>query len=378
MPKLIYLPLERYSNRYTEYLSGNDGMFAYGVRNSNVGLDIIAPDNELHRVCDGVVVDYVRRCEFAFAQVTELVRRIQAGSITNDSVIYIEDFWHPGMEMIPYACTLKGIRPKVYAFCHAQSADPNDFTVQMLPWIRSFEIGWASWLTGIFVAAEELKVMLVSGLEPITPVTEKIHVCGTVFAREVLMRKYYEGRMSARPRDPTVLFTSRPDKEKRPDIFFALAKKAFRAGDKWSFVALSGRSYPYKILEQASEAGVSVISNVDKTTYLRYLAFSSVMFNCADQDFIGYCQLDALAYGCAPLCPAHLSFPDLFVWRGVKSSIHLYRPHDVNDAYEKLQVLMEGMRTTCQLQLGNVPEIYGAYGQRFESSVHNMLRVMFQ
>src|ERR1039458_4019997 len=129
MIKLTYLPVERYRSRWTEYASGKDGMFARCVADyGRVELDIIAPDDDLHEIKSGVVLDTDKRLKWCHYQIEEVVRRIQAGEITSDSVIYVEDFWQFGMEAIPYACHLQGIKPKVYAFCHAQSVDKNDFS----------------------------------------------------------------------------------------------------------------------------------------------------------------------------------------------------------------------------------------------------------
>lgn len=369
--RLIYLPVERYRNRWTEYVSGSFGMFATGASAARCQLTVVAPDNHLRNVNQGSVVDFVERASFGFMQVQELLNRIAEGQITNDSVIYIEDFWHPGMEMIPYACHIKGIQPKVYAFCHAQSVDPNDFTRGMLPWIRAFEIGWAQWLTGIFVADQALKTMIVDSK---MCVATKVHVCGTIFDRSVLIEHYYGGaKFWGNRRKPTVLFTSRLDKEKCPQFFCSLAARALEDKLPWQFLIVTGASVPPEVERALTTENLKVMQNVSKRVYFELLATCAVMVNAAKQDFIGYCQLDALAYGCWPLCPRYLTFPGLFQ----NDDNFLYTPDDVDDAMKKLAQLVPTRSNMLELMQGEVPSIYAQFGSRFEGSVERMMKVMF-
>lgn len=375
--ELIYLPVERYQSRWTEYVSGRFGMFAYGVRHHRpeVELTVLAPDNLLREIADGVIVDYVARAKFSFTQIQMLLGWITSGQITDESVIYLEDFWTGGMEMLPYACALKGIRPKVYAFCHAQSVDPYDFTVKMLPWIRHFEVGWASWLTGIFVADETLKTMMVKDWtgRSMCP-AEKIHVTGTVFARDILGTLVPSINAIPVERLQTVLFTSRLDSEKCPDFFFVLARYAKERGCKAEFKLISGRPVPLEYKAGAKHLGIGVIEKATKGKYLDWLNHSAVMVNAAKQDFVGYNQLDALALGCAPLCPRYLSFPGLLQ----NDDKYLYEPGNVEDAYNKLVHLLEMQTGQYTVSLGSpVPEMYQRFGAKYEQSVSRMLEVMF-
>lgn len=371
--QLIYLPCEKYKSRWTEYVSGKDGMFADCIKDTGVDLLTIAEHNEVLTIKSGQVLDTIHRADWGFYQTTTILHMIDGGTINSDSVIYIEDFWHPGMEMIPYACTLKGIKPKVYAFCHAQSVDPNDFTVKMLPWIRSFEVGWAQWLTGIFVAAKELKDMMTGQI----CTGDKIHVTGTVMHRDTLLRRFYKGYSagsSGKMRKPGVLFTSRLDPEKCPDLFIKLAHIAKVAGKGWEFAVLSGRPVSDSFKRDAAAADVTVVDNISKEQYFECLSTNAVMFNCAKQDFVSYGLLDALAYGCLPLCPDYLTFPDVL---GNDHS-YLYQEGQMYDAYQRLVQLVEKAERSPVYYPGDpVPELYQKYGMKYEYSVARMIDVMF-
>lgn len=374
--KLFYLPCEKYKSRWTEYTSGEDGMFARQLREDGrpVELITVAPSKETFEIKSGVVLDTFKRAEWCFEQVKYLILAIQTGMLGSDDTIYIEDFWLPGMETIPYACTLKGVRPKVYALLHAQSCDEADFTFQMLPWIRHFEVGWASWLSGIFVSHEILrsKVIAANICGP-----EKVHATGMIMTRKVLTDRFYPGLVLAKGeevprRDRTVVFTSRLDPEKRPDLFLKLAKIYLRDCPWANFRVLSGRAISDEFKRQAEEAGVLCLENIGKAQYYAELCTASVLANTAVQDFVSYALLDALAYGCQPLAPDWLTFPSVMGYE----SAYLYLNQNMEDAARKLNVLLA--RTAPVYCKGDpVPELYQKFGQWYEGSVSRMLDVMF-
>jgi glycosyltransferase involved in cell wall biosynthesis len=368
MTKLIYLPVERYKNRWTEYVSGSFGMFADGVGSDGcVELCTVAPDNNVREITMGSVLDVTGRAKFAFWQIEKLLDMIQKGQITSESVIYIEDFWHPGFEMLPYACHIAGIRPRVYAFCHAQTADPNDFTYPMRSWMRPMERGWANWLTGIFVAADELREMLAENC--IAPV-EKVHTVGTVMRRKVLVDLGWL-KYVGDSRQKTVVFASRPDPEKNPEFFLEVASTLRKSGIMFKY--LSGKKLPNFIIDQCKEAGVQVREDISKREYFEELSRASLAFNCALQDFIGYCQLDALAAGCPVLCPNYLTFPTLLKY----DETYLYTPGSTTDACKHVQDIVTD---TVNTPAGGVavPDVYTRFGSRYEHSVSRMLDVMFR
>jgi len=365
---LYYLPVERYKNRWTEYVSGSCGMFSRAVLDlkRNIAVTALVPDEMLREIRQGAVLDVYERTKYAFWQVQELLHLIEIGRIDSRDVIYIEDFWHPGFEMIPYACHIAGIKPSVYAFCHAQSVDPNDFTHPMWHWMRPMEIGWANWLTGIFVAAKELKQMLVENA--VAP-PRKVHVTGTVMRRQTLIDFDWIDDVKG-ARLPIVVFASRPDPEKCPEFFFSVAEKL--QDSDIEFLYLSGRELPESICKAAEKAGVGVLDNISKREYFQHLQTASLAFNCAKQDFVGYCQLDALAAGCPVLCPNYLTFPDLMRHDGR----YLYKAGDINDACDHIRAIVS---TTAGTPAGRkeVPGLYSRFGDHYEHSVRRMMKIMY-
>lgn len=369
--RLFYVPLELYRERYTEYLSGPNGMFERQAKELGVDVVPIRPNSRVNTIETGVVLDPIARCSWAFEQTQQLVQMITTGFITNKDVIYFEDFWHPGMEMVPYAMSLVDREQiKLYAFNHAQSVDPNDFTANM-PWMRAFEIAWAKRLSGIFCAANELAQMMTTGWGS----SSQYHSTGTVFDHRVLydivgLSEDWDCKDPERPN--TVVFSSRWDKEKDPAFFCQLADAVLKERDDVAFVVCTGakelRSNDPSLLELAKnmqqhhgEGSFKVLADLTKADYYNVLADSSVQFNCARQDFVSYTLLEAATFGCAPLYPNRDTFPDALHHH----ESHLYKPGNVFDAKLKLYALLGG-------PLKSYEWVY----KKYERSVHRMLRVM--
>jgi hypothetical protein len=171
-----------------------------------------------------------------------------------------------------------------------------------------------------------------------------------------------------------VLFTSRLDDEKRPDLFLQLAKQ-YRVNfvdhlADVQFEILSGRDFPPDFQQQASDYGV-MCSKVTKTQYFMRLSRSAVMVNTAVQDFVSYGLGDALAYGCQPLMPDWLTFPDVLQ----HDSKYLYLNQNMQDAALKLWMLLEG-RPVMYGAGDPTPDLYKRFFQRYEGTVDRMLDLM--
>lgn len=345
--KLIYLPLEKYKERYTEYLSG---MVKTYIDKYNIPCVAIQPHQEVRTIGHGRVLDTFERCYWGFAQTAQLVQLIIDGTVKTDDVIYIEDFWHPGFEMIPYALTLQfgpGLDdwPGIYSFCHAQSVDPYDFTAPMAWWMRGMEQAWSTCQLVVFTAAKELRELLISGgIGSNIGVGPGIVPVGTVFNGEYLRKNFYDnsvydGRIG--PRKKQVVFSSRWDPEKNPQFFCSVVEKVIKQRPDIKFIVCSGRR---DISEDEALMAVlkyglrkysknfEVRSGISKSEYYEVLNHSMIQFNCADQDFVSYTLLEAAYYGCAPLYPNYLTFPDAVN----HSKEFLYERGNTNDAAQSI------------------------------------------
>lgn len=381
MPKrLIYIPIEPYQARSTEYMSVEGGVYETCFEELGVPFVTLRPDPALHtfskEIRSGLVLDAVQRASWGFQQTEQLLGMISNGWCNpEEDVIYIEDFWHPGFEMIPYAQSMllgydQAKHVPVYSFCHAQSTDPYDFTYPMRGWIRDMERGWAKYQSAIICACLEMVEQWNLGGLP----AAKLRPCGLAFNAKAVLRianMTYCTQSEVQGRDKVVVFSSRWDTEKNPDFFMSLIHKVLRHRTDVRFIICTGhkklKSNDPGLLEALdrlieSERGrVFLIEGLSKSGYYRVLREAKVQFNCADQDFVSYTLLDAAVNGCAPLYPRHLTFPDALN----NSKLNLYCPSDLDDAASKLFVLLD-----------TPLEDYSWVWQKYETSVARMLQAM--
>lgn len=321
-----YLPLPRYAERYTEYLSGSKGVFEQQLLDWEIPFRAIRPSNELHYIATGVVLDPEVMCRWGFAQTFTMVKNIMDGAVSEGDTIHFEDFWHPGMEMIPYALSLKGLYKKVTlsAYNFAQSVDPNDFTAKMMmPWIRGFEMAWESCLDFIFCASPDHVELMKEGWGyGYLPGQCKYIAVGTMFSSDYLKQAYNPRVPGTDKREKVVVYSSRLDEEKDPHYLIAVIKAVHLLDPEIEFVICSsakelrGDDFAVQWLTNADDlkgdvpTNVTVLTGMTKTQYYEALSRSAVQFNCAKQDFVSYTLLEATTFGCVPFYPIQVaSFP---------------------------------------------------------------------
>ena len=337
---LYYFPLESYKARYTCQLSaaGNQGWLESRWLENEVPYKRIEPQIKHYpsNIEHGSVLDACQRGIYACEQTAEFLKYLQSGLITSDDVIYMDDFWQPGIEALPYAFELTGIKPKMYALLHAQSVDEFDFTFNMLPWIRHFEKGIASILDGVFVSCELLaELVYKQGLCE----ADKIHITGLPYNSDKVKEIYFPQDYKNIKKKNQVVFSSRWDSEKNPLFFLDVIDRINELGheDKINFVISTSHTKlksNYPILLDLLDKGLKRYSNLElredqtKEQYYQTLLESKIQFNCADQDFISWTLLEALTANCIPVYPRFRSFIQALNPR------YLYEKNDTESAAE--------------------------------------------
>lgn len=354
---LYYVPLEQIPERYTYQLSKPvDGWMEKNFREAAqigpTGYKRIDGIETVNSIKVGQVLDAVGRSVHCFKQTTHILELMQAGQIRSDDILYFDDFWHPGIESIAYLGDQIGVRPKMFSYLWAQSVDEFDFTYKMLPWIRHFEKGIASLMTGIFVCSPVLQDLVVKqGLAPL----ERVHNTGClpVDVDEIRSRMPREEL----PRTDTVLFTSRWDAEKDPLFFLTVAREYHAVYGKerpCEFVVTtsapklrSNNPVLLVALRAALSCGnVSLLEGLTKEEYYKQLKTAKIQFNCANQDFISFTLIEALVAETIPLYPDFRSFPY------VLDSSCLYRKGDVQQAVRMIRSAIEHDYTIPHLPFG--------------------------
>lgn len=324
MSRIIYVPLESYSSRYTEQLSRPvTGWWERNWREYNIPFLRIDTEVELTPIETGQVLDATTRSLHSMEQIHNLLIMIKHGhyNISPNDVIYFDDFWQPGIEALAYQMHQLGIKIPMYAFCWAQSVDKYDFTHGMKKWIRHYEKGNAAVLDGIFVANTKLKKLLVRELKVSH---KKVHVVGLPFSsEEVLESSGLSDKHKVTIPDnkkKKVVFTSRFDREKQPHLFSDMALELKTQHPDVEFVMCS----PHKTIKSNCKNTASEIAwmalnklitlklGLTKQEYYKELAEAAIQVNTALQDWVSFTLLEALTFQCFPVYPKRRSFPETF------------------------------------------------------------------
>lgn len=392
---LYYCPLEPYEARYTkQWAAPKTGWLE--SRWTQAGVDYVRiegkqPDDK-KVIKAGCVLDAVGRCVFAHSQVEELLRLAEAGTIKDSDVIFLDDFWHPGIESLAYAFHLLNVRPRVYAFLHAQSVDEFDFTFGMRHWMRHVERGYGEFLDGIFVCCPTLKDLVVMG--GIAP-GNKVHVTGHPFNSDEVMGRMPERYQKAvglpglpedddpmPPRKNQVVWSSRFDAEKNPLFFLRVVTdylNNWKGPDDTKFVICTSspklRSNNSRALSKLQEViayypgRVELKENLTKEEYYAVLCESKVQFNSASQDFVAITLLEASVAGCYPIYPYFRSFPETFLWQQWYMYQHL-------DVYHASQRIHTALTTDEDLWSPEAIKKRSWIHTRFDSAWIRMLKLM--
>lgn len=322
-PALTYLGLEPYVARYTELLSAPDG-WAMKAFEPKFRVTQIVPTTEVTAIQNGRVLDSVNRPLWAMEQMSMLLKADHCEQI------YFDDFFHPGLEALPYS----GRTPNAYAFCWAQTFDRFDFTREMTKWMRPYEAMAFGIFAKVFVASPmlfDLTTTAFPGTE------EQVAVVGLPFnSREV--RKKMEPTFQ--PGEFDVVFASRFDPEKQPELFLDLVEKL----PNLKFAICTGheemRGQDYTAVARLNRmltknTNLTLFKGLEKSEYYSILSASKVQFNASQQDWVSFTLLEALTFGCLPCYPMFRDFPHVFA----KFPQYLYPPGDVEAAGNMIEEL---------------------------------------
>jgi hypothetical protein len=337
--KLYYMGLESYEARYTLQLQDwNERVFKLrGIDYECITGTELSTDK---KIVTGSVLDAHGRTYYSLMQTANLIKLMKEGKVTSEDVIFYEDMFTPGIESLPYILDQvpPQFRPKVYVRCLAQTVDPDDFVNRegMAHWMRKFEQMVDEFVDGIFVASEEFVAHLrIAGMKA------PIYVTGLPFGKEEV-----RGRISTnipiQLRPMRVGFAARWDDEKQPDFFMDLAEEVYKTLPEVEFAVFCGhpelKSNNPKYVERAHKLGLGNTANfkaytgLKKNDYYELLANSTVLFNCALQDWVSNTVSEADTFGTLTLYPAYRSFPEVFA----NNANNMYIPWSVEDARIRL------------------------------------------
>ena len=333
--------LEPYEGRYTLQLQQwNEEVF----KRRGINYEIIHGDtlDDSKSIVTGQVLDAHGRSYYSLTQMAKLVKKMKAGEIRFDDVIYFEDMFTPGLEALPYImdqCSYE-YQPRVFVRCLAQTIDPDDFlhVWGMEEWMAHYEKMTNVWVSGVLASNEEMVAhMKIAGWKVPT-----YNISGLAFSKDEVQSRV----QNIKPFDERklrVVFAARFDQEKQPGFFMDLVEQYSTINPGVEFAVLSGgplRSNDEKYIQRARELekthNFKIYENLKKNDYYELLADSRVLFNCALQDWVSNTASEADALGTNCLYPAYRSFPETFA----NDRECLYVPWSMEDVTFKLHSLL--------------------------------------
>ena len=347
-----YFGLEPIKARYTEQLSKRwipQAFEKYKDQVNFISLDGTYDKSEQIKV--GAVLDACGRGMYAMSQCQKFLSHLSSGDVKDGDVVYLQDFWHPGIESIFYALDLYKIKVQIYSMLHAQSVDEYDFTYQMREWMKPIEIGISKKMTGIFVGSTIHKDQLRNyGFDC------PIHVVSLPFGKEDTLKLVQPGY----EKKNQVIFASRLDKEKNPYFLLEVIDKFLNQNPSWEWVVTtSGKEFRsnlsgvVEMFENYSKNNprLKLLNDLSKEQYYQTIAESKIMFNSSLQDYVSWTSIEAHTFGTQFVCPNFRSFPDF------ARDFQMYHPFDVKDALDTLEVVVYDDMMKFAIDLSNISDL---------------------
>ena len=350
MKNIFYFGLEPLKARYTYQLSKEwmPATFAPYVANGTANfIDIEGEFDEDQQIKVGAVLDAIGRGKYSLTQCQNFLQRIYRDEVKSGDVIFLQDYWTPGLDAIWYALDLYGIDVKVYAMLHAQSVDEYDFTYPMAPWMRHYELGLDHRMAGIFVGSTIHKEQLrAAGFKaPIHVVSLPIHKQATLAKLPNYSDALAHGLIKKKN---TIVYSSRLDKEKNPFFMLETAERFLKENESFEWhVTTSGKEFrsmlPGVIDAMNSLAArqprFKLLSGLTKEEYYLELATCRIQFNTSLQDYVSWTVIEATAFGADIVYPNFRSFPEFI------EASRLYIPFDVESALQVLKTALSAPKT---------------------------------
>jgi glycosyltransferase involved in cell wall biosynthesis len=361
-----YFGLEPLKARYTYQLSKEwmPATFApYEKAEKLKFIDVPGEFDPDQQIKVGAVLDAVGRGKFAMSQCSNFLDMLNLDLVKDNDVLFLQDYWHPGIESILYALDLYGIRVKIYAMLHAQSVDEYDFTWPMRNWMRGFELGLDKRMTGIFVGSTIHRDQLrAAGFEA------PIHVVSLPLHKQLTEAKLPGYRKNEWTKKPVVVYSSRLDKEKNPFFMMQVAEEFLKQNENWEWhVTTSGKSFKSMlpgVIEAMNELAdrqprFKLLSNLTKEEYYTELADAKIQFNSSLQDYVSWTVLESTTFGCDVIFPDFRSFPE-FV-----PADKLYKPFNLQSALYVLNQNRTSNRTGIYYNYPDLADL----GRRMEAYI---------
>jgi len=296
MNHVYLLPIEPMPTRYSvEWL----GWFKSAMGQQGIPYTVVDPNVAQTDQGAAAFSSPFVACEYRARQLAELSRLLAVHPASSSPVVFAMDGWFPGIESIAMLRDLGGLKIKLVGIFHGGLWDDHDFLQGKVgEWANKFEQSALEAFDTIILASEHHRLMIYNqdmGDEQKTKVV-----------RFPVMEP---PAPNATAKEKIVLWPHRISAEKNPQLFTTL-EKLFRE----------------KYADQVKFIRTRDVC-ATKGDYHALLERAKVCVSTAEQETFGISMLEAANFGCAPICPNDLSYPEFieprFLYDGLAQAVDL-------------------------------------------------------
>lgn len=291
MSKVILVPIEPLEERYS---SQWDMWITKGFHTAGIDTEHIYGLNTSGRIHKGSFLDIVETNLYKTSQLQSIIELLATYDDKEPLVLFFYDLWNPALTTIAYIRDGLGLENlKIVGCLHAGSYDENDFLAKqgMYPWASLLERSIFTIVDQIYVATQYHKDLLCKEFSLFfarDDKRDKIIVTGFPMYDDFLFQVPTK-------KENIIVFPHRLDYEKQPGMFDTLhelcREESEMLGWKW--------------LKTKEECNT-------KKEYYELLGRAKVAISCAKQETWGIAMQEATLFGCFPVCPDRLSYPEIF------------------------------------------------------------------
>lgn len=354
MSTLFIVPIEPLEERYTESWYRN---FPIQFREMKAFKNVEVIDGEAltNHVEVGTFLDINSTVHYKNSQMMAISKLFHERKVKSGDVFYFLDveFW--GIESVRIMARMNKVEIIIAGFLHAGSYTKEDAFAIASDFQKYTELGWVSACDLIFVGTNysgsafiDRRIKpLAANAEECAKLSKKIVVTGNpIFIEDYplafkvpdaskasnVISTYAEGDedepqprrtfsqiINSQAKRKKLVITNRFDYEKRPNLSldFALIMK-HRHPDLEIVVTTSRPKFTSNkawLVEYAraleAQGVITIKEGLTKAEYHAELASASVMLSNTMEENFGYCVVEAMLHGCAPLVPKAFSHPEV-------------------------------------------------------------------
>lgn len=172
---------------------------------------------------------------------------------------------------------------------------------------------------------------------------------------------------------PLIIWNHRWEFDKEPETFFDVLDRVDRKGVDFK-LALLGENFqkvPKAFIQAQKRYGSRIVRygfEPSKERYLKWLESADFVISTAQQENFGISIIEAIRFGCFPLLPNRLSYPEILPAQFHPQCIY----SDVEDLVEKLSQLLTSRKVPDKNELQEAMNVYawknmiGKYDKYFE------------